>query len=388
MHTRPDGRTAGSDRVLTTTYRSMVAVMVVGLLVCATSCGSPAGTAAAAKNPLHIGISFGGVLPSMTDDEVGQALDDAVDVGATWIRLDLPWAEVQPTSPDTFQWDRVDQIFAAARQRHLDALPVLVDPPEWARTPGCSATHCGPADPSQFATFASAAVSRFAPLGIHTWEVWNEPNSALFWQPAVDPSAYFRLLQASTSAIRAADPKAFILMGGLSIGKTADGNLSAADFLGQTPQSPLKLVDALSVHPYTFPYPASRLGPWMTPWAQADSGLPYLRQVLAQAGTPNMPIWVTEYGAPTGGPKSEWDGSPGSLSQSPDHVSEEQQAIIASDAVATAASEPVIHAMFWYTDRDLPTPSDSSEAYFGLRRADGSKKAAFDALRDAVRRFE
>jgi hypothetical protein len=64
-----------------------------------------------------------------------------------------------------------------------------------------------------------------------------------------------------------------------------------------------------------------------------------------------------------------------------------QQAIIASDAVATAASDPVIRALFWYTDRDPATPLDSNEAYFGIRRADGSKKAAFDALRDAVKRL-
>ncbi|WP_163733439.1 cellulase family glycosylhydrolase [Mycolicibacterium madagascariense] len=354
----------------------------------ATSCGGASDTKEPTKNTLHIGISYGGVLPSMTDDDVGQALDDAVGVGATWIRMDLSWAEAQPTPSNSYDWDRVERIFAQARQRHLDILPVLVDPPAWASAPGCSGNHCEPADPSQFAAFAGAAVSRFAPEGVHTWEIWNEPNSALFWQPAVDPAAYLELLKASTHAIRAADDKAFILLGGLTIGKSTNGNLSAADFLGQTPESPLKLVDALSVHPYTFPYPASRLGPWMTPWAQADSGLPYLRQVLAQGGMPNMPIWVTEYGAPTGGPKGVWDGSPGSLDQSPDHVSEEQQAIIAADAVATAAAEPVIHAMFWYTDRDLTAPLDSSEAYFGLRRADGSKKAAFQALADAVKRLD
>ncbi|MDT5312928.1 MAG: polysaccharide biosynthesis protein PslG [Mycobacterium sp.] len=366
-------------------YRLTAALVIVSLLGSTTGCGDSDGPAAITKAPLQVGISYGGLLPAMTDGQLGQALDDAVEVGASWIRLDLSWADVQPTSPQTYVWDRYDHVFAEARRRHLQTLPVLVDPPAWARLPGCSAIHCGPADPSQFATFAAAAAARFAQIDIHTWEVWNEPNSALFWQPTVDPPAYLRLLQASTKAIRAADPKAFVLMGGLNTGRTADGNLSAADFLAQTQDSPLRLVDALSVHPYTFPYPASRLGPWMTPWAQADSGLPYLRQLLAQAGTPNLPIWITEYGAPTGGPKGVWDGSPDSLSQSPDHVTESQQAIIASDSVATAASEPAIHALFWYTDRDVPTPVDSSEAYFGLRRADGSKKAAFDALRDAVK---
>jgi polysaccharide biosynthesis protein PslG len=369
-------------------HRSTVALVILSLLLgCSTGRQSSDGTSGAQKNPLQVGISYGSTLPSMDDRALGQALDDAVEIGARWIRLDLSWAAVQPTSAQTYTWDRFDHIFAEARLRHLNVLPVLVDTPQWARAPGCSAVHCAPADPSQFATFASAAAARFAQTGMHTWEIWNEPNSALFWQPKVDPTAYTNLLESTSHAIRTVDSKAFVLMGGLSVDRTAQGNLSVADFLAQTPQSPLRLVDALAVHTYTYPYPASRLGPWMSPWAQADSGLPYLRQLLAQSGTPNLPIWVTEYGAPTGGPGPVWDGFPDSLTRGPDHVTELQQAIIASDAVATAASDPIIHALFWYTDDDSATGLDDNEAYYGLRRADGSKKAAFDALKDAVKRL-
>lgn len=368
--------------------RSIVALIALSLLLgCTSGPQGSDGTSTADKNRLQVGISYGSTLPSMSDDGLAQALDDAVAIGASWIRLDLSWAAVQPMSPQTYVWDRFDRIFAEARSRHLNVLPVLVDTPGWARLAGCAANHCAPADPSQFATFASAAAARFAPTGIHTWEIWNEPNSALFWQPEVDPTAYVSLLHAASQAIRKADSKAFVLIGGLTVDKTANGTLSVADFLARVPESPLRLVDALAVHTYTWPYPASRLGPWMSPWAQADSGLPYLRQLLAQSGTPDLPIWVTEYGAPTGGPRSEWDGSPDSLSRSPDHVTELQQAIIASDAVATAASDPIIRTLFWYTDRDSMAQQDSAEAYYGLRRADGSKKAAFEALRDAVKRL-
>jgi polysaccharide biosynthesis protein PslG len=368
--------------------RSIVVLLALSLLLgCTTGCQGSDGTSPTANNRLQVGISYGSALPSMSDDGLANALDDAVTIGATWIRLDLSWAAVQPTSPQTYVWARFDRIFAEARRRHLNVLPVLVDTPGWARLAGCAGNHCAPADPSQFATFASAAAARFAPTGIHTWEIWNEPNSALFWQPEVDPTAYANLVQSASQAIRKADSKAFLLIGGLTVGKTANGTLSVADFLAQAPQSPLRFVDALAVHTYTWPYPASRLGPWMSPWAQADSGLPYLRQLLAQSGTPNLPIWVTEYGAPTGGPGRVWDGSPDSLSRSPDHVTELQQAIIASDSVATAASDPIIRTLFWYTDRDSTAQQDTEQGFYGLRRADGSKKAAFDALTDAVKRL-
>ncbi len=175
-------------------------------------------------------------------------------------------------------------------------------------------------------------------------------------------------------------------MGGLGIAETgAAGNLSIADFLSQPAESPLRLVDALSVHPYTYPYPASRLGPWANPSLPADSGLQYLRQVLAKSGTPNLPIWITEYGAPTAGPGPAWDGSPDSLSMGPDHVTEAQQAAMATDAIATAKSEPIIGSLFWYTYRDSASPADSADSYYGITRVDGSKKPVFTALTDAVK---
>ncbi len=173
-------------------------------------------------------------------------------------------------------------------------------------------------------------------------------------------------------------------MGGLGIAETAGGNISISDFLSQPGESPLRLVDALAVHPYTYPYPASRLGPWADPSLPADSGMPYLRQVLAKAGTPNLPIWITEYGAPTGGPGPAWDGSPDSLSMA-DHVTEAQQAALATDAIVTAKSEPIIGSLFWYTYRDFASPADSVESYYGITRVDGSKKPVFAALTDAVK---
>jgi hypothetical protein len=101
-----------------------------------------------------------------------------------------------------------------------------------------------------------------------------------------------------------------------------------------------------------------------------------------------MPLWITEYGAPTGGPGPVWDGTPESLYRGPDHVTEAQQAQIAADSVATAASDIGVAALFWYTDRDLANrPQNDIEAHYGLRRVDGSPKPAYGAFRDAVARL-
>lgn len=365
--------------------RSLVTFVLVSILLACTTVPRTAQPAFAAEAGLRVGVAYGNRLLFKTDEKLAEALDDAVDIGADWIRVDLSWADVQPSSAEEYVWNPFDRIVAQAFRRGLSVLPILAYTPAWARRSGCANDHCAPADPAQFATFAGAAAQRYANRGVHTWEIWNEPNSAIFWQPSADPVSYTRLLRAASAAIRAADHKAFVLLGGLATLATADGNISIADFVSQSEESPLRLVDALAVHPYTYPYPGSRLGPWASPWLPTESGLPYLRRVLAESGTPDLPIWITEYGAPTGGPGHAWDGSPDSLSSGPDHVTEAQQAEIAGDAIATAASDPIIGSLFWYTDRDFAAPTDTTENYYGLIRADSSKKPAYAALRDAVK---
>jgi hypothetical protein len=370
------------------TKRALAGLLLMTMFFCWTISrrGVAPSSIADTARPLF-GISYGETLSFMSDGKLAEALNDAVKVGVGWIRADLSWADVQPESPDLFIWDKFDRIVDQAHQRGLQVLPILNYTPVWARLAGCSTDHCAPADPSQFATFAGAAVQRYSRTGLRTWEIWNEPNSSAFWQPSADPVSYVRLLQASSATIRKADPGAFVLLGGLTNRETTGGDVSIADFLLRPKESPLLYVDALAVHPYTFPYPASRLGPWSSPWQPAGSGLPYLRDILAKAGSPGMPIWITEYGAPTGGPGNAWDGSTNVLSSALDHVTEEQQAAIASDAVATAASQPIIGALFWYAYQDFSYPLDTTESYYGIKRSDGSEKPSFGALTEAIKRL-
>jgi hypothetical protein len=114
-------------------------------------------------------------------------LDDAVALGAKWIRADLCWANIQPISAEAYLWDRFDRVFNAALKRQLTLLPIIAYTPPWSRIAGCSSEKCPPANADQFATFAERAASRYP--GITTWEIWNEENSQDFWHPHPDPLA-------------------------------------------------------------------------------------------------------------------------------------------------------------------------------------------------------
>ncbi|MFI6070467.1 cellulase family glycosylhydrolase [Actinoplanes sp. NPDC051343] len=338
----------------------------------------------AGKPLLRVGLSYGDTLVWMSDAALGGALDDAVRVGAKWVRADLSWQDLASDGPGEPRWALFDRVLAAARARGLSMLPVLAYTPSWARPAGCTQPTCGPADASKFAAFARDAAQRYAPLGVHSWEVWNEPNLG-FWKPAPDPVAYTGLLIATSRAVRGADPAAKIVLGGLAATTTGKNRYSQLDFLTQVCKlGGNRVVDAVGYHPYTYPYLPGTRTRFGTAWEKIDESPVTLRSVLKAFGTPHLPVWVTEIGAPTGGPGTVSDGSVRSITSRTTHVTEKRQAQIAAAAVTSASGDRDIQGLFWYADRDLSTEKDSNENFFGLRRADGSAKPAYRALMHAI----
>jgi polysaccharide biosynthesis protein PslG len=103
-------------------------------------------------------------------------------------------------------------------------------------------------------------------------------------------------------------------------------------------------------------------------------------------GDAHKQIWATEYGAPTGGPGPIATIANGyNIEGSPDHVDETLQAKIAADSVAAARKLPWLGPLFWYSYLDEGTSANDVENFFGLLRANGSRKPAYDAFSQAVR---
>jgi hypothetical protein len=318
----------------------------------------------------------------MSPAALSAALGDATTIGATWIRVDLAWDDIQ-SSPNSYAWQGFDRVVAAARARHLEILAMLAYTPAFARPAGCTSDKCGPANPAQFAAFAAAAVRRYAPEGVTAWEIWNEPNSGRFWKPSPQPARFASLVRLTAAAIRKVEPDATIVLGSLAAGKLTGFGTPALTFLEQACRAGVShWVDAVGFHPYTFPtLPTSANA--HNPWNQISSESESIESVLASAGTPDLPVWVTEFGAPTSGPGPAANGPPHN-GIFPRYVTEAYQARLATAAVQEAAANPHVATFFWYTDRDTPTNSDDSLDFFGLRTASGSPKPAFFALERAV----
>jgi hypothetical protein len=363
-----------------------------GLVAAVTIAGVGGGASRAAVAPATmatrqvkpIGISYGDSLPFLSSVALNRTLDDAVTLGARWVRADLAWDDIQPSGPTTWRWSKFDRVVAAATARNLTLLPILAYTPAWARPPGSHSDKAGPAAPQQFAAFAKAAVERYAPRGVHSWEIWNEPNIVDFWQPAPNPAAYVTLTRLTSAAIRSADGSATVVSGGLAPAPTSDGYMSQLDFLRAfCALGGLDSVDAIGYHPYSYPVPPGYVAPWNA-WAQIATTSPSFETVLASYGASGKSVWLTEYGAPTNGPGAGATSSNYNLNGSPDHVDEALQAQMVTDSVALAAASPVVGGLFWYSYQDLGTDRSTTENFYGLRRYDGSPKPAYRAFRTAI----
>lgn len=323
----------------------------------------------------NMGINAADLIdkPTMNAD-----LDDIKSLGITWLRADIDWSVVQPTSR-TFNWSRYDKFVDAANARGLQIVFVLDYSAPWAYARGCSGdVHCPP-DNTKFAAYATAVVKRYAPKGVHTYEVWNEPNIDYFFRGA-NPARYTSLLKATYTAIKKVDKNSVVISAGLAPIATYDQseNTAATDFLkGMYKAGAKNYMDAVGFHPYGYPTRPNDYELW-NGFAILDKTPVSIKSVMSQYGDVSKKAWLTEFGAPTGGAGAAATCTDYNYPNAPDHVDECLQAEIYSQGIqqANTSGSP----LFFYNYRDLGT-SAWNENFFGIVRMDGTHKMAYDVLR-------
>jgi hypothetical protein len=294
--------------------RAAAATIVLGLLTLggAWGCGSSDDeTGPAGEGPDGVTL---GVVPQRELDG-----DDAPMMKAAGIdsmRLWFSWGVVEQER-GRYNWASNDFAVAGAALGGLRVLPFLFGEPEWAAhsdghecgdecltyAPSSTATR------EAYADFVGAAVDRYGPDGefwdlhpeldylpIESWQIWNEQNSPDFFRPRVDPESYAALLEAAAPKIRAADPDAEIVLGGVfSARDTEEGVVGSANYLGELYEIPevADSFDAIAVHPYAGRVPQV--------FAQVDA----VREAAEAAGDGDVGLWVTELGWASDGLPSE-----------------------------------------------------------------------------------
>jgi hypothetical protein len=327
---------------------------------------------AAASDIGHaVGIAAGGGLSKISTSTLNDKLDQIVALGATWVRVDIEWGDVQYSSPNDSNWTDYDTLVNAIAAHHLKTLVIILFTPQWARNPSCGGgAKCPPADPNQFATFASEVAARYKGK-VEAYEVWNEPNNYNFWATKTDCDAYTALLKVTYPAIKKADSNAIVVTGGLAPENTDNNNISQTDFLSCVYNDGGKnYFDAVGDHAYTFPTLPSANN--TNVWAQMSETNPSLRSIMTANGDAKKKIWITEFGTPTDGPDPHWFNT------------EAQQAAMVTDSMNLYKTYSWVGPIFWYTLQDGGTSTSTSENFFGLVRADGSLKPAYTTLQSMI----
>jgi Cellulase (glycosyl hydrolase family 5)/Bacterial Ig domain len=330
----------------------------------ATACVACAALLSCASSALGAEAGVGINAASATQIAAVKAL------GVHWVRMFISWRTVQP-NPGPVPASNLDYY-----EGLLDQLPpgtkVILDvlgTPEWET--GSSNEHAPPANPNDYATFVATLAQRWGSK-VAGWEIWNEEDEPRFWLGAPEPARYVQLLQAAYPAIKAVDPGATVIMGGLT------GN--DYHFLeGVYAAGGKGYFNAVSVHtdtscnilsPYTYLREEDgRLAP--------DSFLAYreVHNVMVANGD-ESPIWMTETSWRTAPTTTCFEGAWAGLK--PEGITEEQQATFLKEDFHCLAQTPYVQVALWFGMQD-EGPITS-----GLLRANGSHKPSYTAMREYI----
>jgi outer membrane protein assembly factor BamB len=198
------------------------------------------------------------------------------NVGIRWLRADMGWPHLEP-EPGKFDFASMDDIIAANLAAGLNVLGLVGYSPGWAS--GTEEGNRGSeVDLNAWRRFIATTVNRYQDR-IRYWEIWNEPNIPPFWVTLGDPVGYARLLEAAYEEIKAIDPTLQVVFGGVARPDLTFISEVCAQTGGQC-------FDILAYHPYSF-----------APEAQMRQDAERMREMLAQYGRQDAPLWLTEDGS-------------------------------------------------------------------------------------------
>jgi len=241
--------------------RTRIYALLVALALVA--CALPA-TAAAKKAPK----GFFGVVPQET--LTGADYQRLAEGRVRTIRLGFNWASFQQVDgqckPEPqvgiCSWTVMDGVVGTLASAGVRVIPTVAGSPSFVNQESTRPPLEG-RDLTRWKAFVRSAAARYGrggvfwdayddyggkPLPVHDWQIWNEPNSKQFWSPAPNPKKYAKLVKASAQALRSADKKADVILGGMF----ADAKLPLGPYMKQFYRAGKieRHFDAIGLHPY------------------------------------------------------------------------------------------------------------------------------------------
>lgn len=217
----------------------------------------------------------------------------AAAMHASSIRLDIALSLVFPSPGQPPDFSGLDEVMSLAQQYNLQVVGDLDTIPWWisdCQTPTdlTGMTLCGTDDLSDYGSMISQIVAHADPV-IRDWEIWNEPDNGQYFTGT--PQQYAQMLRTAHDAIKAIDPQANVLLGGIS-------STAAMSWLAQVFATPgadaAGAFDIATIHERGW---LDSLAGDVAAWKRFFAGYGF-----------NGPLWVTEHGYPSD-PAYQYDPS-------------------------------------------------------------------------------
>ena len=227
----------------------------------------------------------------------------------------------------------------------------------------------------QYATVAADLATQLRGKGVD-YEMWNEADDSTFWPNGPQPAAYAALIRAAYPAIKAADPGATVLVGGL-VGNDyefvealyANGAKGSFDGVGVHTDTACLTTDPREY----YREPNGRIGRY------SFTGYREVRAVMLAHGD-DKPVWMTELGWPTLSSVCARGGRAGTKVAG---VSQAEQADYLTKAYGCMANDPYVKVAAWFNLDDIKTGDTNDAHNLGLMTDAFVRKPAFSAFQKA-----
>jgi hypothetical protein len=224
-------------------------------------------------------------------------------------RFPLVWNHVQPTK-NSFDWSGTDVFVGSLAAAGIRPTPFVWGAPTWAGTGGLKRPPVSAASRTAWQNFLKAAVARYkpggtywgtpyhqqfgsaaTPLPITSWQIWNEVNLKFSYPGATyqqKAQKYGALVQVSHDAIKSRDPKAQIVLAGITTQKDPNAFKFLTSFYNV--RHIKDSFDVAAQHPYG------------SNDTQIKTAIQKFRSVMGSHGDKATPLWITEFAWGSGPP--------------------------------------------------------------------------------------
>lgn len=282
-------------------------------------------------------------------------LDLVQQAGIGAVRDECYWADVEKERGVYVFPKAVDDFVDAAARRGIAVLLILdYNNPLYAPHAGSQVTT--DSNRAAYAKYCVETVKRYSPKGVKQYELWNEPNLPMFWDPTPNAANYAALIKAAYPEIKKADSSVTVIAGATSpLEGQAAPNIPWTTFIaGIVSNGGLTAMDALSFHQY-------RVDKAPETWLGTDV------QMALSLTAGAKPLWITEVGYHT---SSLWP-----------YTTTETQADYVTRMYLLGRSYPALKRISYYDLKNDGNEANNAEHNFGVLLFDRTPKPAYTALK-------